>query len=123
MPTPPPLNPAADDDPFPDWPLGEDRPVRVADECFWLPASAATCPECDGRLYVDIYEVTDQGDATGIHWYCERATVFTPKTEEDFRHQPEADEVRLIDQQIRQWLNSRYCWSMSFPHRAKEHFT
>jgi hypothetical protein len=121
MPTPAPLNPAAANDPFPDWPLGEEREPRVADECFWLPEGVATCPECGGRLYIDIYEVKENGDASSIHWYCERAVIVTPKTDEDFRHQHPQPEMRVTDRKIREWLNSHYCWSMQRPHRTKRH--
>lgn len=116
MPTTPPLNPAAASDPFPDWPIGEERAPRSADERFWLPEIASTCPECGGRLYIDIYEVKENGDASGIHWYCERAVIITPKTDEDFRHEHPEPETRETDTEVREWLNSRYCWSMQHIH-------
>lgn len=131
MPDTKPLNPAAKNDPFPEWPWGissdDHREPRCA-EPIWIPEDVAVCPECasvdndrQGRLHAEMEEIGDDGDIRSIILTCEHDVYRTPKTDGDYKHRMWQSDWQGVQVRVKKYLNRTYCWVPSDQYKVLKH--
>lgn len=104
----PDLNPAANTDPFPDWPFGVDssaaRGVICRNETVRVPLDVAECPNCHFMLEAVPGMITTDGDGTRwittIRLRCRSGSGEGPC--------PEHPDWTGVKERVRDWMRDNY---------------